>query len=94
MCEDVPVHGYGRRRSDAHSKTLTRRSRISANQSARAKTINAGAIGRRAVPLVGLALAGWLTDKIGPVQVFILGGSSTVALALLAYLHPGVRRVD
>ena len=43
---------------------------------------------------VGFALAGWLTDKIGPVQVFILGGSSTVALALLAYLHPGVRRVD
>jgi hypothetical protein len=35
-----------------------------------------------------------LTDKIGPVQVFIIGGCSTITLAILAYLHPGVRRVD
>ncbi len=52
------------------------------------------ALGSFVLMPVGFALAGWLTDKIGPVQVFILGGSSTVALALLAYLHPGVRRVD
>lgn len=52
------------------------------------------ALGSFVLMPVGFALAGWLTDKIGPVQVFILGGCSTVTLALLAYLHPGVRRVD
>jgi MFS family permease len=43
---------------------------------------------------IGYALAGWLTDKIGPVQVFVIGGSTTVLLAVLAYLHPGVRELD
>lgn len=52
------------------------------------------ALGSFVLMPVGFALAGWLTDKIGPVQVFILGGCSTMGLALLAYLHPGVRRVD
>jgi hypothetical protein len=35
-----------------------------------------------------------LTDKIGPVQVFIIGGCSTITQAILAYLHPAIRRVD
>ena len=41
---------------------------------------------------MGFALAGVLTDTIGPVLVFVIGGSSTVALALLAYLHPACGR--
>jgi DHA3 family tetracycline resistance protein-like MFS transporter len=52
------------------------------------------ALGSFVLMPIGWALAGWLTDKIGPVQVFIIGGCSTITLAILAYLHPGVRRVD
>ena len=52
------------------------------------------ALGSFVLMPVGFAAAGWLTDLIGPVQVFIIGGCSTIALAMLAYLHPGVRRVD
>jgi len=43
---------------------------------------------------IGFALAGVLTDKIGPVQVFVIGGCTTIALAFLGYLHPAVRRLD
>ena len=52
------------------------------------------ALGSFVLMPIGFALAGWLTDKIGPVQVFVIGGCSTIILAVLAYLHPGVRRVD
>jgi MFS family permease len=52
------------------------------------------ALGSFVLMPIGFALAGWLTDKIGPVQVFVIGGSSTVVLALLAYMHPGVRKLD
>ena len=52
------------------------------------------ALGSFVLMPIGFALAGVLTDKIGPVQVFIIGGCSTITLAILAYLHPGVRRVD
>jgi nitrate/nitrite transporter NarK len=43
---------------------------------------------------IGFALAGWLTDKIGPAQVFVIGGCGTITMAVLAYLHPGVRSLD
>ncbi len=52
------------------------------------------ALGSFVLMPIGFALAGWLTDKIGPVQVFIIGGCSTMAMAVLAYLHPGVRGLD
>jgi DHA3 family tetracycline resistance protein-like MFS transporter len=52
------------------------------------------ALGSFVLMPIGYALAGWLTDKIGPVQVFVIGGSTTVVLAVLAYLHPGVRKLD
>ncbi len=52
------------------------------------------ALGSFVLMPVGYALAGMLTDKIGPVQVFVIGGSSTFVLAALAYLHPGVRKID
>jgi len=52
------------------------------------------ALGSFVLMPIGFALAGWLTDKIGPVQVFVIGGCSTMAMAVLAYLHPGVRGLD
>jgi DHA3 family tetracycline resistance protein-like MFS transporter len=52
------------------------------------------ALGSFVLMPVGYALAGMLTDKIGPVQVFVIGGSSTIALVALAYMHPGVRKID
>jgi MFS transporter, DHA3 family, tetracycline resistance protein len=52
------------------------------------------ALGSFVLMPVGFALAGVLTDRIGPVLVFIIGGCATIGLALLALLHPGVRRLD
>jgi MFS family permease len=52
------------------------------------------ALGSFVLMPIGFALAGWLTDKIGPAQVFIIGGCGTMTMAALAYLHPGVRRLD
>ena len=43
---------------------------------------------------VGFALAGWATDLIGPPLVFVVGGSITVLMVLLALLHPRIRRLD
>jgi MFS family permease len=52
------------------------------------------ALGSFVLMPVGFALAGVLTDRIGPVLVFVIGGSGTVVLALLGYLHPAVRKLD
>jgi len=52
------------------------------------------ALGSFVLMPVGFALAGVLTDRIGPAQVFIIGGCATMALAILGLLHPGVRKLD
>ncbi|MCJ7677666.1 MAG: MFS transporter [Anaerolineales bacterium] len=52
------------------------------------------ALGSFVLMPVGFALAGVLTDKIGPAQVFVIGGCTTIVLAFLGYLHPAVRRLD
>jgi DHA3 family tetracycline resistance protein-like MFS transporter len=52
------------------------------------------ALGSFVLMPIGFALAGVLTDRFGPVLVFIYGGSLTVAVTILAYLHPGVRSLD
>jgi len=52
------------------------------------------ALGSFVLMPVGFALAGVLTDRIGPALVFVIGGIATMALALLGYLHPGVRKLD
>ncbi len=52
------------------------------------------ALGSIVLMPVGFALAGVLTDRIGPALVFVIGGSATMALALVGYLHPGVRSLD
>ena len=52
------------------------------------------ALGSFVLMPAGFALAGWLTDAIGPAQVFLLGGASTVGLALLGFLHPAIRKLD
>lgn len=52
------------------------------------------ALGSFVLMPVGFAAAGWLTDSIGPVRVFLLGGGATVVLALLGLLHRGVRSLD
>ena len=52
------------------------------------------ALGSFVLMPAGFALAGLLTDSIGPSRVFVLGGAATIAMALLAMLHPGVRGLD
>jgi len=37
---------------------------------------------------IGFALAGWATDLIGAPTVFLIGGFSTIALALIGLSHP------
>jgi MFS family permease len=43
---------------------------------------------------IGLALAGWATERLGPPPVFIIGGLTTAVLALAALAHPSIRRFD
>jgi len=43
---------------------------------------------------IGYALGGWGTDRYGAVLVFIVCGSLTALFALLALLHPAIRKMD
>lgn len=43
---------------------------------------------------VGFAFAGILSDRLGPANVFILGGSAVALLALGMLLMPSIRRLD
>lgn len=43
---------------------------------------------------IGYGLAGWAIDLLGAPTVFIIGGSITALLALLALLHPAIRNLD
>jgi MFS family permease len=43
---------------------------------------------------LGFGLAGWATDRLGPPQVFILGGAITAVSAALVLLHPTIRNLD
>jgi MFS family permease len=43
---------------------------------------------------VGFALVGWATDRVGPPLVFVVGGSITVVMVMLALLHPRIRHLD
>jgi DHA3 family tetracycline resistance protein-like MFS transporter len=43
---------------------------------------------------IGFALAGWATDLIGAPAVFLIGGTSTIVLALLGLSHPAIRNLD
>ena len=43
---------------------------------------------------IGLAVAGWATERMGPPAVFIIGGLVTAAVALVALAHPGIRQFD
>jgi DHA3 family tetracycline resistance protein-like MFS transporter len=43
---------------------------------------------------VGFSLSGWATDRFGAPTVFLVGGLSTIVLALLALLHPAIRNLD
>ena len=43
---------------------------------------------------IGFALAGWATDLIGAPTVFLIGGFSTIILALLGLSHPAIRNLD
>jgi len=43
---------------------------------------------------IGFALAGWATDLVGAPTVFLIGGFSTIALALLGLSLPAIRNLD
>jgi MFS family permease len=43
---------------------------------------------------IGFALAGWATDLIGAPTVFLVGGFSTIALALLGLSFSAIRNLD
>ncbi len=43
---------------------------------------------------VGFAVGGWATDQFGAPPVFLMGGGITAVVALLALLHPAIRRLD
>ena len=72
--------------------TNTLQEMVPAEKLGRVSSIDA--LGSFVLMPIGFALAGMLTDKIGPVLVFVIGGCTTIALAFLGYLHPAVRRLD
>ncbi len=43
---------------------------------------------------LGYALAGWATDQLGAPYVFIVAGAVVCTLAVLALLHPAIRKMD
>jgi hypothetical protein len=43
---------------------------------------------------LGFAGVGVLADQLGAPMVFILGGTITIFLTLLALLHPAIRNLD
>jgi len=43
---------------------------------------------------IGFALAGWATDLVGAPTVFLIGGFSVIALALLGLSIPAIRNLD
>ena len=52
------------------------------------------ALGSFGLMPVGFGLAGWATDALGPVRVFLLGGLITLALGAVALLHPAIRKFE
>jgi DHA3 family tetracycline resistance protein-like MFS transporter len=51
-------------------------------------------LGSFALLPIGYAVAGWATDQFGAAAVFVFCGSVTAALALLALMHPAIRKMD
>ena len=43
---------------------------------------------------IGLALAGWATDRFGAPMVFLIGGLGVIIVVLLGLSHPAVRNLD
>jgi DHA3 family tetracycline resistance protein-like MFS transporter len=43
---------------------------------------------------IGLALAGWGTDRLGAPTVFLIGGLGIILIVLLALSHPAIRDLD
>jgi len=43
---------------------------------------------------IGFALAGWATDLISAPTVFLIGGTSTIALVFIGLSHPAIRNLD
>jgi MFS family permease len=72
--------------------TNTLQEMVPADKLGRVSSIDA--LGSFVLMPAGFAAAGWLTDSIGPVRVFLLGGAITILLALLGLLHRGVRSLD
>jgi DHA3 family tetracycline resistance protein-like MFS transporter len=66
--------------------------RVPADQLGRVTSIDM--LGSFGLLPLGFAVAGWATDSIGPALVFLIGGGSVAALAVLALLHPQIRALD
>jgi DHA3 family tetracycline resistance protein-like MFS transporter len=52
------------------------------------------ALGSYVLLPIGYGITGWATDLIGAPLVFVIGGASTIILALLGLLHPAIRNLD
>jgi DHA3 family tetracycline resistance protein-like MFS transporter len=51
-------------------------------------------LGSLALMPIGLSLAGWASDWLGPAPVFILGGGLAALLGILGLIHPAVRNME
>ena len=58
------------------------------------RVVSIDALGSFGLLPIGLALAGWATERLGPPAVFILGGLFTAVVALAALSIPAIRGLD
>ena len=58
------------------------------------RVVSIDALGSFGLLPIGLALAGWATQRLRPPAVFVVGGLFTAVVALAALSHPALRRLD
>jgi hypothetical protein len=76
----------------AMSAVLIMQERVPADKLGRVSSIDL--LGSSVLIPVGFAAGGWATDQFGAPLVFLMGGGITSFVALLALLHPAIRRLD
>lgn len=58
------------------------------------RVVSIDSLGSYSLLPIGLALAGWATERVGPRAVFVIGGLFTAAVTLAALAHPAIRGLD
>jgi hypothetical protein len=58
------------------------------------RVVSIDSLGSYGLLPIGLALADWATERVGPPAVFVIGGLFTAAVTLAALAYPAIRGLD